>query len=583
MDSSGIDAYIFNGSDPHGSEYPCSRWRSREWISGFTGSAGSVVVTADKAGLWTDFRYWIQAPSELSGSGIELFRDGEEGTPDIGEWIAGELPTGSVLGYDGRTVTAKTAGEWDEKMRQRGIRVNSSLDLAEPLWTGRPALPGAPVIELTYEETGESRSSKMQGLAEALKKEDADSWIGIALDSAAWLLNVRGGDVPYNPVVNGFLIFTGNRLTWFTDENRLPDSLKQALDKDGIATAAYDDFFSALEYIPGNAKILIDPESITRAVMDRLPQNVTLRIGPDPVLVMKACKNEVEISRINRAMEKDGAAMVRFMMRLEKAMDEGERLTELDAAAMLLEERSALPGFLEESFSPIPAFGAHGAICHYEAKPEGNSTLEPGPNLLLLDSGGQWEEGTTDITRTFALGKPSDQQIRDYTLTLKGHVALSVIRFPRGSRGYQLDALARSALWQEGINYGHGTGHGVGYRLNVHEGPHRISPAPVDVALLPGMVVSDEPGVYRENLYGIRIENLLLCREDITTEFGSFLAFDSLTLAPYDRSLIDTALLCENEIRWIDAYHSEVLKRLSPLLNEEETHWLQAACAPFNR
>jgi len=581
MKATGVDAYIINGSDPHGSEYPSERWRTREWISGFTGSAGTIVITGEKAGLWVDFRYWIQAPAELSGSDINLYRDGEEHVPGIGEWLVENLESGSLVAYDGRTVSARTAGEWEDLLRESEIRVDSSRDFITELWSDRPAESTAPVFELTEKICGESRSSRLKRLVRILEKEKTDSWIGIALDSVAWLLNVRGSDVPYNPVVNGFLIFAEDRFIWFTDMSRIPDSLSTGLGKDGVLLADYNDFYPALVKIPAGSRILLDPQSITRAVLDHLPDTVSVKNTADPVILMKARKNAVEASEISRAMVKDGAAMVRFMIRLERAMEEGRNLTELDAADMLLEERSSLPGFLEESFSPIPAFGSHGAICHYEATKEGAFTLESGPNLLLLDSGGQWEEGTTDITRTIALGRPSEMQIRDYTLTLKGHVALSVARFPRGTRGYQLDILARGPMWQEGVNFGHGTGHGVGFRLSVHEGPHKISPAPIDVALEPGMVVSNEPGIYRENSYGIRIENLLICREDIKTEFGSFLAFDTLTLAPYDRRLIDTKLLSEDEIEWINHYHNRVFSTLGTILDDGERSWLKAATAAF--
>jgi len=579
MKTSGVDAYIINGSDPHGSEYPSKRWRTREWISGFTGSAGTVVFTAGKAGLWVDFRYWIQAPSELSGSGIELFRDGEEGVPGLAEWLSDNLASGSLVAFDGRTVSVQTAEEWENRLQESDIRVDSSRDFVSELWKDRPGEPSAPVIELTEEICGESRSTRLKRLVEILEKEKTDSWVGIALDSSAWLLNIRGSDVPYNPVVNGFLIYAEERFIWFTDMSRISESLTTGLERDGVLPADYNEFYPALGKIPAGSGILIDPRSITRAVIDHLPDNVRVKNMTDPVILMKARKNNVEASQISKAMVKDGVAMVRFLIRLERAMEEGRVLTEMDAADMLLEERSSLPGFLEESFAPIPAFGSHGAICHYEATSEGAFTLESGPNLLLLDSGGQWEEGTTDITRTIALGKPSEMQIRDYTLTLKGHVALATARFPRGTRGYQLDTLARGPMWQEGINFGHGTGHGVGFRLNVHEGPHRISTAPVDVALEPGMVVSDEPGIYRENSYGIRIENLLICREDIKTEFGAFLAFDTLTLAPYDRQLIDSGLLSEDEIQWINQYHERVFSTLGSLLDDAEQRWLKAACA----
>ncbi len=581
MDSSGVDAYIVTGSDPHGSEYPPAGWRTREWISGFSGSAGIVAVTKDCAGLWTDFRYWIQASDELSGSGIDLFKDGRDGVAAIQDWLADNLTSGDKVGFNGRTVLMETAGKWNTKLQDSGIGMVSDLDLINDIWTDRPPCSEAAVIELDEDETGESRAFRLERLKTALELEDTDSWIGIGLDSTAWLLNVRGGDVSYSPVVTGFIICSAGKFVWYTNQTRLDENLKNSLYEDGVQTADYDGFFPALKKIPESSRILIDPQSLTKAVMDHLPAVTKIKTAKDPVILMKARKNAVEVSNITRAMEKDGVAMVRFLINLEKSMEEGQKLTELDAAAMLLEERSAIPGFLEESFSPVPAFGPHAAICHYEASSESALTLQSGANLFLIDSGGQWEEGTTDITRTISLGKPTEMQIKDYTLTLKGHIAVSRARFPQGTRGYQLDALARNALWQEGINYGHGTGHGVGYRLNVHEGPHRLSPAAIDVALEPGMVVSNEPGVYRENQYGIRIENLLICREDISNEFGTFLAFDTLTLAPYDSRLINTELLNEEELNWVNEYHSEVSRRLSPMLEKDQRDWLNLRTAPL--
>jgi Xaa-Pro aminopeptidase len=582
MDKTGVDAYIVTGSDPHGSEYPPSRWRTREWICGFTGSAGTVAVTRDQAGLWTDFRYWIQAPEELEGSGVELFREGKDGIPRIQEWISKTLPSGAKVGVDGRTVSSRTVSEWSESFDDRDIELETDLDLISEIWTDRPEMPKAAIVELDEDEAGESRSVRLGRLKQSLDSSDADTWLGISLDSVAWLLNVRGGDVPYNPVVTGFVIYSASAVTWFTDEDRITDNLNLALSEDGVVTAPYDDFFGAVESLSPKSRLLVDNQSITRAVMDRLPDHVSIKTGKDPVVLMKARKNAVEVSRISRAMEKDGLAMVRFLMGLEEAISDGKTLTELDAASMLRNHRSSIPGFLDESFSPIPAVAAHGAIIHYEANEESAFTLKAGPDLFLIDSGGQWEEGTTDITRTVTLGIPTDQQKKDYTLTLKGHIALSRAKFPKGTRGYQLDTIARLPLWENGIDYGHGTGHGVGYRLNVHEGPQRISPAAVDVALEPGMVVSNEPGIYREGAYGIRIENLLICREDISSEFAEFLAFDTLTLAPYDRQLINLELLDTEEIRWVDEYHSEVLKRLNPALEADERSWLEAQTAPLN-
>ena len=420
-------------------------------------------------------------------------------------------------------------------------------------------------------------------LRDSLVSESADCWVGTALDSSAWLLNIRGGDIPYNPVVTGFLIVDSEDVYWYTDETRLPDHLLMAFGEEGVTVRPYNDFETGLGAIKAGSSVYLDENLVSRAVMSNLPESVKAVFGADPVFAMKARKNSVEAGNIVRAMEKDGVAMVRFLRELEELMNRGGRITELDAAAMLLDQRRAVPGFLGESFSPIPAVGGHGAICHYEASVESADELVSGSGLFLIDSGGQWEEGTTDITRTVSLGNPTEQQRTDYTLVLKGHIALARARFPGGTRGYQLDTLARMALWQEGRNFGHGTGHGVGYRLNVHEGPQNISPRPVDVALEPGMVVSNEPGLYREGQYGIRIENLLICRNDQKTEFGSFLAFDTLTLAPYDSRLIDPRLLSDEEIRWVDEYHARVRDRLSPLLEESDRAWLVAKTVPLSR
>lgn len=576
-----LDAYIITGSDPHASEYPPAYWCTREWISGFTGSAGLVVVTADRAGLWTDFRYWIQAREELSGSGVELFREGDEGTPGIHEWLGKKLPSSARVGVDGRTVTSKSASEWTGYLRDRNIELLTDMDMISEIWVSRPAPARKAVVELDEDEAGESRVSRLDRLKQVLDDVGADTWLGISLDSIAWLLNIRGGDVPFNPVVISFLIYSAGEITWFVDEERIPDFLSASLKEDGIRIAPYDSFTDALSMLSPSSRVLADHQNITRAVIDRIPAGVALVAGKDPVTAMKAVKTPGELSRIARAMEKDGVAVVRFLIDLERIIAGGGTLTELEAAAMLREQRSSIPGFLDDSFSPIPAVGAHGAVCHYEATPESAGTLKAGTDLFLIDSGGQWEEGTTDITRTVTLGVPTVQQKKDYTLTLKGHIALSRARFPRGTRGYQLDTIARLPMWNHGINFGHGTGHGVGYRLNVHEGPQRISPAPVDVALEPGMVVSNEPGIYREGSYGIRIENLLACREDISTEFARFLTFDTLTLAPYDSRLIEVQLLDDEETAWVNEYHSVVYSRLSPLLETDENEWLKSRTSPL--
>lgn len=583
MSGAGIDAYLVTGSDPHGSENPPSSWRTREWISGFTGSAGTVVVTSSTAGLWTDFRYWIQAPLELEESGISLFRENAEGVPLLEDWLADNLPKGALVGVDGRTIPAGRARDIEIRLGKAGIELSAGMSPWDELWELRPSLPDFPAVELGADESGESRTERLTRLRQALKAAGADTWIGTALDSVAWLLNVRGGDIPNNPVITGYIIVKETEVSWFVDETKLPLSLKDSLAEDLVTVVPYDDFYPQLAALNSSARILLDPDMLSRSVRDGLPEGISIIEGDDPVVLMKAVKNQVEAAQTCRAMEKDGVAIVRFVRELGIRLEDGEHFTEIEAAQLLLEKREAIPGFLDESFSPIPAVGGHGAICHYEAKEEGVGILEKGSGVFLIDSGGQWEEGTTDITRTLSLGSTTDEQKKDYTLVLQGHVALSMARFPRGTRGYQLDTLARMFLWQEGRDFGHGTGHGVGYRLNVHEGPQRISTHPIDVAIIPGMIVSNEPGVYREDRYGIRIENLLICREDTRNEFGTFLVFDTLTLAPYDRRLIETSMLNDIEISWIDTYHAEVFKRLSPMLETPEAEWLAQETAALER
>ena len=581
MKDEGLDAYIVTGSDPHGSEIPPARWRTREWISGFTGSSGTVVVTSNDAGLWTDFRYWLQAAEELDGSGIRLFKEGIMEVPSPEEWLAGTLGSGAVAAVDGQTMPAGRAGDIQRRLAGAGIGFAADRAPWDRLWPDRPPLPGKPAVGLTLDETGESRAERLARLRSALAEAGADTWLGTALDSAAWLLNVRGADVPYVPVIAGFLIVGSGFVRWYTDRSKIPADLQDELVADGVEFHPYDGFLEGLASLEESAGVLVDKHLLSRGVLDVLPESVGRIEANDPVFHMKAVKNRVEVSNIARAMEKDGAAMVRYFRELGERLEQGDILTEIEAAALLLEKRRDIPGFLDQSFSPIPGVDAHGAIVHYEAREEGVGTLKKGSGLFLIDSGGQWTDGTTDITRTLSLGNPTDEQIRDYTLVLKGHIALSTIRFPRGTRGYQLDTLARMYLWRDGLDYGHGTGHGVGYRLNVHEGPHVFNTRPIDVPFAPGMVASNEPGLYREGRHGIRIENLIICREDEKNEFGEFLAFDTLTLAPYDPRLIDRDLLDESEISWVDAYHRHVFERLAPMLEEADRSWLREQTAPL--
>jgi len=576
MKRENLSAYIVYSGDAHGSEYVAAHWRSRTWLSGFTGSAGILVVTAEEAGLWTDFRYYIQAAQELEGSGISLFKAGVPGVPEYREWLSGKLPAGSVVGMDGRTLTVK---EWESlagRFNPAGLSISVRKDLVGEIWADRPEVPCVPVWQLTPEESGESREARLKRVREEMRRSGVDNYLISSLDDIAWLLNIRGADVAYNPVVQSYLLLNGSGVFWFVRTDAVSSGIRGDLERDGVTVREYDEVISMVSGLPAESVLLVSAEKTSSLLVGSVPEGVKILKAMDITTRMKAQKNPVEQGQIRKAMEKDGAAMVRFLIWMEKALKE-RKVTELEAAAALRGFRAEQEGFLDESFSPIPGYRSHGALCHYEADEEGQFAMEPS-GLFLLDSGGQYREGTTDITRTIALGEPTDEEVRDYTLVLKGHVALSMVHFPRGTRGYQLDALARLPLWEQGLNFGHGTGHGVGYILNVHEGPQRISPHPVDEELKPGMVSSNEPGIYREGSHGVRIENLILtvpweeCPGD-----GEFYGFETLTLCPYDHSLIDPALLTAEEKGWINGYQEEVRRRLAPLLSESENNWLEAA------
>ncbi len=581
MEKQGLQAYAVYSTDPHGSEYVNNYWRCRTWISGFTGSAGTVVVTMEKAGLWTDGRYFIQAAAELEGSGITLYKEGVPGVPSYLEWLASELPEGSVAGMDGRTLSLR---EWEAMaacFEPAGIKVEGLCDLISPLWRDRPASSKAEIWEMDNAVAGQSRRDKVFALRGLLKEQGCSATMISSLDDIAWTLNLRGGDVPSNPVVESFLYLGEDRLVWFLDRAKLPQALQNKLEGEGILIKAYEEAAAflkdAAEELAREGKALFLSDTKTSfALLASLPSSLKVKKGVDPSTRLKACKNRAEQAQVREVMEKDGVALVRFIIWLKETMAQGDKIvTELSAAAVLKALRMEQEGYLDDSFTTIPAYGEHGAICHYDASEASSLRLER-QSLFLFDSGGQYTGGTTDVTRTLAMGEASELEKRDYTLVLKGHIALARAVFPQGTRGYQLDTLARMPLWKEGLNYAHGTGHGVGFVLNVHEGPQKISPHPIDEALEPGMICSDEPGVYREGIHGIRIENLVLVQpwgKGLGDE--EFYSFETLTLCPYERSLIDAALLTAEEIQWVNDYHKMVYERLSPRLSPSEVQWLR--------
>ena len=575
-----IDACILPSTDPHCGEYVPDHWKGREWISGFGGSAGTAVVTMDAAALWTDSRYFIAAAEALRGTEFALMRQGVDGTPTVAEWIGRKLAAsgGTEAAIDGMAapaayVEALAAG----LRRQGGITLRTNLDVLGRIWADRPPLPAAPIVVHPEEYAGETAASKLARIRSRLKAMHACGMLMSSLDDIAWTLNLRGSDVHCNPVFLAYLLLEGDETWLFTDPAKLGGEVWKYLQGIGVECAPYGDIAQALRSYP-EYNILMDPAT-TCHTLYKCVRRAEVVAAPAPVEAMKAVKNKAEIEGFRRAMLRDGVAMVRFMRWLRPAVEAGGQ-TEMSAAAMIESLRAGQELYRGPSFDTIAAYAAHAAIVHYEPLPATDAPLRP-EGLLLVDTGGQYLDGTTDITRTIALGPVSDEERRVYTLVLKAHIALERAVFPSGASGTQIDALAREPLWREGLNYLHGTGHGVGSFLNVHEGPHQIrmewKPAP----LLAGMTVTDEPGVYLEGRFGVRTENTLLIVPHSETEFGSFLAFEPLTLCPIDKEPIVASMLTDGERSWLDGYHRTVYSRLAPLLSDDERRWLADACAPL--
>jgi Xaa-Pro aminopeptidase len=575
-----FDAFIISGSDPHQSENTPDRWRIRQWLTGFTGSAGTVVVTHDKAGLWTDFRYYIQAEKQLESSGIELFHADEVGVQTPAEWLSGELKAGSRAAVEGKEISAELFRQLARDLSNWGIDLESSEGLIDEIWLKRPDIPDSPVREVPEAICGMSREKKLERIRQELfQRHRADYLLLSSLDDIAWTLNLRGADIPYSPVFTAFLLIGLHSAVLFCRKEKIPEALERKL-AETVEIASYDTFFSEISaYILPQSKVVLSPEKTSTALYQRIADHTGITEAVNLTTYLKARKNPVELEGMRRVHRYDGAAMVSFLHWFETRTD-GLELSEMRIAEVLRSFRSRQEGFIDESFSPIAAFAENGALCHYSANKDQNASVA-GSGLLVLDSGGQYLGGTTDITRTLLAGEPTQQQREEYTLVLKGHLALVRQQFPEGTRGYQLDVLARKPLWDLGIDYGHGTGHGVGFMLNVHEGPQSISKRPVDVVLKPGMIVSNEPGVYREGRFGIRIENLLAVRNTEKTEFGQFMGFEDLTRCPYERRLIEPGLLTEDEKNQINHYHALVYTELENLLNEEECIWLKQKTLPL--
>ncbi len=582
----GWHALLVPSADPHLSEYLPGRWQAREWLSGFTGSMGTLVVTVDRALLFADSRYWVQAEAELAGSGIELERVATGGSTAHVDWLAAHTPRGGTVAVDGRVLALATARALREALERSGATLRSDVDLIDEVWSGRPALPGAPVYEHVAPHASTPRADKLAAVRAAMRERGATHHFVSSVDDVAWVTNLRGSDVDYNPVFLAHLLVESERATLFVGAGKVDAALAARLAADGIAIAPYAGAGDALAALGVGDTLLVDPRRITLGLRERAACRVVEATNPSTLA--KSRKTDAEAAQVREAMIEDGVAMCAFYAWFEQALARGERITEITVDDRLSAERAKRAGFVGLSFPVIAGFNANGAMPHYRATPATDAAIQ-GNGLLLIDSGGQYLGGTTDITRVWPIGRIGPAIRRDVTLVLRGTIALSRARFPRGTLSPMLDALARAPLWEHGLDYGHGTGHGVGYFLNVHEGPQSFSKAipTADMALQPGMITSIEPGLYRAGRWGVRIENLVLAvpapADDAADgdDFGDFLAFETLTLCPIDTRSLERSLLRADEIAWLDAYHATVRERLEPRLAGDARDWLLARTQPL--
>jgi len=583
MKKAGIAAYIVLSSDPHLSEYLPLHWQSRQWLSGFDGSAGTLVVTADVAGLWTDSRYWVQAEKQLSGTGIALMRMPGSNPLAYADWLSAHLNSGMTVALDGRLVSLATARQLKEKLLSSTLQLITDCDLIDGLWQERPVLPSFPVYEHVAGMVALSRAEKLQLLRDSLSAAGATSHFISTLDDIAWLLNLRGADIAFNPLFISHLLVGMDQATLFIDRSKVPQKLQQQLASDGIVIQPYERAEAALAALPADTVLLADPRRITIGMFSAIDSKIRIVESINPSVLLKSRKAQSEVAHIRQTMVQDGAALCEFFTWFDDAIKKGETVTELTVAEKIEAYRKARPGFVSLSFDTIAGFNENGALPHYRATPDDFAVIDR-PGLLLIDSGGQYPGGTTDITRVVPVGTPSPGQKQDYTIVLKGLIALSSIHFPRAIRAAMLDAVARAPLWQYGLDYGHGTGHGIGYFLNVHEGPQSISyhaMPDVHTAMEEGMITSIEPGIYRPGQWGIRLENLVVNRKAQTTAFGEYLNFETLTLCPFDTRCIEVSLLTHAEIAWLNRYHVEVCQRLLPLLSDAAKAWLLSRTRPL--
>lgn len=576
MKADEVEAYIIPSADPHISEYLPRYYKCIPFASGFRGSAGTLVITHDFAGLWTDFRYFEQAAEQLEGSGFELVKQKVQHAPEYIQWLGEKLAKGSKVAANEKLVSIALGEMITDKLGLKGISL-VDRDYLSPIWEDRPQLPAEPAFLINEKHVGQSVTSKIAAVRNVLQANNADYHLVSSLDDIAWLFNIRGKDVSYNPVVLSFALLSLDQAKLFVDEHKLTEKEKTELLKSGTEVCAYEEIETALAQIPEHSAIFIDPKRNCFAYLKLIPKSVKIIKDTNPSTNLKAVKNETELENTRTAMTKDGVALTRFLKWLSEQIGK-TKITELSAAAQLREYRAEQAGFIGDSFTTISAYAAHGALPHYSASAESDAEVKP-EGLFLVDSGGQYYYGTTDITRTIPMGPTTEEERRDYTLVLKGMIDGCKVLFPKGTCGYQIDAITRKPLWDHAVNYGHGTGHGVGYFLNVHEGPQVFNPTNNPVAIEPGMITSVEPGVYRPGKHGIRIENLVNTIVADSNEFNEWYAFECLTIAPINTSIVETHLLEQHQIDWLNDYNALVLERLSPHLTPEEITWLEVETA----
>ncbi len=581
MAASGIDAYFIPMTDPHMGEYVPDRWKTIQWLTGFTGSAGNVIITNDFAGLWTDSRYFLQAEDQLKNSGFELVKLMVPHTPEFIDWLEENLDTGASIAFDSEVVSTGISNMFSDRLAPAGIKINSEVDLYSKLWTNRPPIPSGMIYEHDLKYAGLTRTEKLEQIREGMRKEGVSYHVLTSLDDIAWTFNIRGRDVNYSPLVIAYAVISLKDTWLFMNVDKIPELLGNKLLNDKIKILDYDWVYEFLKSIKAGSTVFISQASLNTRLYNSIVSVCRIKKGISIPTSLKSIKNSVELGHVDKIMVKDGVALSRFFYWLEQNIGK-EKITELSASIKLEEFRMEQDNFMGPSFATIAGYKGHGAIIHYEPTIETDIPLEP-DGIFLLDSGGQYLDGTTDTTRTVSLGNPGREEKRDFTLVLKGTIQLAMTRFPQGTKGYQIEAFARRALWDYGMNYGHGTGHGVGFFLNVHEGPQTIGSAASgnrDIPLEPGMLISDEPGVYKEGKYGMRTENLVVVEKSNKTEFGEFNKFKTVTLCYIDTQLVDIELLLPDEKEWLNEYHKRVFREISSFLNKNEMKWLEGKTQP---